>query len=114
MGYIRHHTIIVVSGYHDPSDKDRKWDDGRLVKAHDKAKEIFGNRVSEIIEPQVNGECSFFVGPDGSKEGWNASEEGNQQRAKFIEWLRSNSALYLDWIEVEFGGDGGVGKITND
>ena len=94
MGWIRHHAIIVTSG-----------DESALIKAHQVAvqcgfEEI---QVSNIVEGVINGYFSFFVGPDGSKEGWDASDIGNERRDNFIVWLREQR--HLDWVEVQYGDD---------
>lgn len=114
MGYIRHHTIIVISGGdYTGTALEKRYP--HLQQAHAKAVELMGSQVSNIIEPQVNGEASFFIGPDGSKEGWQSSEDGNQRRKEFLDWMKSSCmAVHLDWIEVTFGGDGGPAKITDD
>lgn len=93
MGYIGHHVMIVVG-----------WEDKRIEPAHAKAKEL-GMTVSDVIESPVNGYMSFYVAPDGSKEGWADSEEGDQQRAAFVTWLREHPALYLRWAEIHLDVD---------
>lgn len=96
MGYIVHSAIIVTSEF--PS----------IVAAHDRAEAIFP-WVSCVSPAAVNGSRSFFIPPDGSKEGWPESDEGDQQRAEFIEYLRAQAypdgSSCLDWIEIQFGGD---------
>lgn len=107
MGYIKHHTIVVTS-----------WEFNSLKEAYQKAKEIFetnfenepyekplgGVLVSEIIFGLTNGQCSFFIAPDGSKEGWATSDNGNNARKEFLDWLKT-SENYCDYIEAIFGGD---------
>jgi hypothetical protein len=109
MGYQRRHAI-VVSGYEDG-----------VLEAHGAAKRIFsddpengwqGQMVSPLVKSISNGEASFFVGPDGSNEGWNTSDEGDRRRAKFVGWLRHRSEesdydriFTADWVEVLFGDD---------
>ncbi|KKN96675.1 hypothetical protein LCGC14_0163190 [marine sediment metagenome] len=48
-----------------------------------------------------------MVAPDGSKEGWAESDQGDGQRAHFVEYLRAlcteRSHVYLDWVEVKYG-----------
>ena len=104
MGYMRHHTIIVSGSYGD-------WID----KAHKEARELFGNLVSEIIDSRQNFMCSFFIAPDGSKEGWSESNDGDYNRFKFKFWLNKqrydDNSSPLDWIEVFYGDDLGEAKI---
>lgn len=91
MGYMRHHAIIV-SG----------WSDERVAPAHAKAKEIFGNSVTEILPEVTNGYRSFFIGTDGSKEGWSESDDGDSRRERFKAWVSENYRLWLDVAEVQY------------
>jgi hypothetical protein len=104
MGYERHHAIVLTS-----------WNEAKLTEAHAKAVEL-GCTVSEITAEVVNGYRSFFVAPDGSKEGWDGSAEGWRRRCALIDWLRSTYARpdgqYIDWVEVQYGDDNGVTRTT--
>lgn len=104
MGYMRHHAIIVTC-----------WDRDRLEVAQDKGIAVFGRfGVSDIIESRVNGYCSFLVPPDGSKEGWEDSEHGDNKRAEFVQWLRTDPiGEYFEWAEVMYGDDDGAAAIVN-
>lgn len=95
MGYTRHDAIIVTG-----------FDANEVREAHDYAVEI-GCLTSEIVKGAINGYESFFIAPDGSKEGWAESEKGDEQRKNFIAWLRENRGkpFWLDWIAINFGGD---------
>ena len=107
MGYMRHHMIVVTS-----------CDDLQIQEAHAKALEIFSwanmglvNQgivgVTPIFTSPVNHYYTFFVPPDGSKEGWSDSEDGDTGRALFIEWLNAqrheDSSTCLKWAEVQYG-----------
>lgn len=94
MGTFSHNAIVVTC-----------WDNDHLIDAHEKAEEVFeGDLVSEIVAGQINGYSSFFVAPDGSKEGWEASKERDVQRDEFTSWLHDNRERnYCAWIEVMFG-----------
>jgi hypothetical protein len=101
MGYERHHAIVVTT-----------FVDNALLEAHVMARKTFDpSQVSTSVRSVTNGMTSFFVGPDGSKEGWHESEKGDDRRAAFIRWLDSKryedgSSVY-DWAEVQYGdGDG--------
>ncbi len=98
MGYIKHHSIVVTSSI-----------EKVLKGAQHKAKTIFGNQVSEIIESPLNSYKSFLVAPDGSKEGWNDSVIGDEQREKFIKYLNAQAyedgSSSLKYVEVSFGED---------
>lgn len=104
MGYIRHHAIVVTS-----------WEEKSLKDAYNIACDIFPI-VTEITEKTINGYSSFFIPPDGSKEGWDESEDGNKRRDEFIEYLDTqrwgDGSTCLKWIEIQYGDDDGINKIT--
>jgi len=93
MGYHIHHTIVVTC-----------FDDAHILKAHGVARNLFGNLVSDISNAGLNGFRSFFVAPDGSKEGWPESGTFDDLRHEFKGWLREQN-LFVDWAEIAFGGD---------
>lgn len=114
MGYMRHNAMIVTC-----------YDPELLRRAHDVAHRLFreedvlGDRVAEVTPitgVSVNGYQSFMVAPDGSKEGWSKSDQGDQARAEFVAWL--NAAVeedwYFDWVEVQYGDDDLETKIIHD
>jgi hypothetical protein len=106
VGYMRHHTIVVTS-----------WDDKAVERAHAEALRLFGefapdygkpsNLVSPIVGPAINDYRTFLIAPDGSKEGWDASDSGDALRAEFINWLwlqaYEDGSSRLDWALVQFG-----------
>jgi hypothetical protein len=96
MGFMKHDAIIVVS-----------WNANDIERAHERALRIFGERrVSPIVGPVTNNYTSFFVGPDGSKESWDESDEGDRQRHEFLKWAAASTDLYgLEVLAVRFGGD---------
>ena len=107
MGYNRHHAIIVTIS-----------DEVEVVEAHDKATEIFGHSamVSPVVMSKANSHYSFFVGPDGSKDGWESSNQGDQDRKAFIAYIRSRRCTDgsgWSYVEVQFGDDNGETKIMN-
>lgn len=93
MGYIKHHGIAVTSCI-----------DELIKEAHAKAKSVFKELTSEILNSETNGYKSFFIAPDGSKEGWQTSNNSNDARNAFLDWFK-DSDNYCDYIEVVFGGD---------
>lgn len=105
MGYMRSHAIIVQDyGYGD-------W----MEKAHAEAVRIFP-WVSPLSDYAVNGIRSFFVPPDGSKEGWAESDDGDARRAEFLAWLKgvkhNDGSSPLAWVEVQFADDEHQNRIT--
>jgi hypothetical protein len=107
MGYMRHHVIVVTS-----------FSSEKLLEARQHAVGFCGPLVSPVVRSDTNGYVSFFVAPDGSKEGWEASDKGDNDRKNFILWLNSkrseDGCSYLDWVEVQYGDDEGYTKIIDD
>jgi hypothetical protein len=115
MSHPRHHTIVVTGAYPQKTDEGGEhWTD----IAREKALEIFGGTksrwaplISPVLASPYNDVRSFFIAPDGSGEGWDASDEGDSLRDQFVAWLESvrygDQSTPLDWIEVQYGdGDG--------
>lgn len=104
MGYIKHHAIIVTS-----------WDVKQLKEVHNKAVEIFDSQVSSIVQSKINGYESFFISPDGSKEGWGDSDLGDKRRDVFIDFLESKNysdgSSSLSYVELFYGEDNGDCKV---
>lgn len=93
MGYIRHHAIIVTA-----------WDSRQLATCIAKAEEL-GLVHTEITESKINGYASFMIVPDGSKEGWGDSDEGESARAQWVKWAKESKNLWADWVLLNYGGD---------
>jgi len=103
MGYVRHHAIVVTSS--------REQDiTGGIAKATELG------LVASVQSPRtVNGYRSFLVCPDGSKEGWAESDEGDVAREAFIAWLRAqrydDGSSNIEWVEVSYGSDDKSARI---
>ena len=93
MGYINHHAIIATA-----------WDVKCIKDAHAKAREIFGDTCTEVVVSPINGYATFFIAPDGSKEGWDDSNAGDNRRDHLHAWLKENEG-FIDVVEVHYGGD---------
>jgi hypothetical protein len=106
MGYMRHHAIVVSSWKHD-----------LLEEAHALAIEL-GMSVTNITAEVSNGYRSFLMAPDGSKEGWDESDRGDERRTKLIEWMDAqryeDSSTALDWVVVQFADDDMESRIIID
>lgn len=98
MGTIQNDAIIVT-GYGED-----------IKKAHEKAMEIFNipfddyvskDLVTPLIRHITNQDETFMVAPDGSKEGWDLSNEFDRRRQEFIQYLKKMPAL--DWVAVSYG-----------
>ena len=105
MGYIRHHAIVVTT-----------FEKSLIKPVHEKAIEIFGLSVSNVVGSQVNGYYSFFVGPDGSQLGWTEDEAGDSRREQFIGYLKSlaydDGSSSIDYAELFYGDDEGESAVT--
>lgn len=103
MGYILHHAIVVTSWNPDALDK-------AVVAANHFGLQCLG--PSQIV---VNGYRSLLICPDGHKEGWEGSDEGDTRRKQFREWLRSQAyddgSTCLAWFEVAYGSDDETAKV---
>lgn len=110
MGYIAHRTMVLTS-----------WREEDIKAAHAKALELarqidekmslhlphpprWARVVSPIIQGVVNDYYSFFIAPDGSKEGWDDSDAGDWLRTTLALWISAHD-LYVDYVIVRFGGD---------
>lgn len=104
MGYMRHHAMVVTSD-----------DEALLNQAHAKATEIFPH-VTAITPEEINGYRSFFIPPDGSKEGWNESVEGDRRRDQFKDYLRAlyhpDKSTLAEWCEVQYADDNNEAKVV--
>jgi len=97
MSIIRHNSIIVT-GY-----------DKNVNKTRTKAKEM-GLLVSNIVKSHTNGYLSYFIAPDGSKEGWSTSNEFNDLREEFIKYLDGKHVNFVELISYD---EDGQPKILN-
>ena len=95
MGYIRHHAIVVTGNEED------------IIPAHQLAKVVFGDLVSNIVPSIINGYQSFFIAPDGSKEGWFYSGIGDENRDNFI-----NNVENVSYAELYYGDDNRQSEVT--
>ena len=97
MGYMRHNALVVSGSY-----------SNYINLAHARALEL-GMAVSGIVDSPSNGVKSFFIAPDGSKEGWDNSERGDECRQAFVGWLATqrygDGSGPLDWVEIQYGDD---------
>lgn len=91
MGYIRHDAIIVEAY---PAES--------IHAAWVKATEL-GLRATEVVDAVTNGYHFFMIAPDGSKEGWETSNEYEAKRAAWIAWAEGTQMV--TWVMVSFGDD---------
>ena len=62
--------------------------------------------VSEVVPTRRNGGGSFFIAPDGSQEGWEESDRGDQQRDVFVRWLKTqregDGSSWFAWRAISY------------
>jgi len=97
MGFFNHQAIIVICS------------NGELAKeVHKKAVEMYPY-TTELLVTKVNAYYSFMLGPDGSKEGWKDSNEGEKLREEFVEYLKHMNIVLnkwgLQWCAINFPED---------
>lgn len=96
MGTIQHRIIVVV-GF---SEKDVK-------EVHKIADRLFERTISEVLVSPVNNYFSFYIPPDGSKEGWTDSGDDDEKRKLFLREIDKrryeDGSNGLKAVEVAFG-----------
>lgn len=109
MGTIQHHAIIIT---HYSREGISKFRDKALAIASETWGEGgWARLISPILPSPYNGYYTFFVAPDGSKEGWGPSEAGNEMRHSILRAARR--AGMLEVVEVTYG-EIGLGVETHD
>lgn len=96
MGYMAHHAVLV----HD-------WQSGsgnpeRVAAFREGLPEEWAALVVGPINTVMNGAKVYAFLPDGSKEWWPASDEGDRLRDAFVALF---AGTYADVAIVRFGGD---------
>lgn len=98
MGYIKHNAIIVTC-----------WDSEKIVAAGDFAREL-GLCVLGPSPEAINGYRTILICPDGSKEGWADSDQGDERREALRTRLVAENSF--EWCEVSYGHDDGTAEIV--
>lgn len=104
MGTKVYHAIVVSS-----------FDSDALAEAHMTARSLFpGDLASGIVSVTVPQRTdSFFIAPDGSNEGWPASDVCDAARERFKRWLHETAfedgSSLLSWVEVFYDHDNYTG-----
>jgi hypothetical protein len=102
MGMIQHDALIVtVQEPYKPASPTP------IEQAHALAVRLYATigmeqLVSPVVRGVMNGYASFFIAPDGSKEGWDDSNKSDQIRALFKQELRAEFR-HCDCVSVSFG-----------
>ena len=111
MGYLLHHAI-VVTGFMPEVGALR---DAVLAAARVRS---LSHVVSQLLPAACNGWQTFLVGPDGSKEGYRLSHEGDALRDEVITLCEAtryeDGSSPVDWVEIQYGDDDGETYCTRD
>lgn len=103
MGYVIHEVIIITC-----------YAEELAKKAHVKAKELLqpldkfdpDRIVTDIVLSNINAYYTFFIAPDGSKQGWESAKYFAIQRERFLSWLvlqEEEEGVWYQWVEVKYG-----------
>lgn len=96
MGSYLHHAIVVTA-------QAEEW----LAEAVGQAEAAgLGDLMTPVLVAPLNGVASFFVGPDGSKEGWAASDAADLRRSELLDALAGMEGIR--WALVSYGDDHGL------
>lgn len=109
MGYIRHHAMVVTGFNKRHVNLARREAENRFTLGE-------CSLVSSVITSPINGYYSFFIAPDGSKEGWEESKGFDRERGYFADWLReqAQSERFYSWAIVQYGDDDLETLIVDD
>lgn len=97
MGIFRRHSIAVLA---DSSKLEA------LTRLHAFAVKLFGRQVTPILPSVTNGDTVFFIGPDGSKEGWEESNQGDFYRDVLIQQISQHFKGIIRYCEFSWADDG--------
>lgn len=101
MGYIRHDAVIVLVAQEETAPLL-----AFLKSLDEKDRLMFAGPIHG-----ANGYVSFFMAPDGSKEGWDTSNHFDCIRQRFIETAESRCAS-ASVVAIQFGGDNRQTRIV--
>ncbi len=93
MGQIEHKAVVATLHLTEDVEKVDKWIESRR-SSH---RQLFAKLPS-----WANGYVTYCLAPDGSKEGWPTSKDGDRLRDSFINFLEEGDLGC--WAEVLYGG----------
>lgn len=102
MGYFRHRVAVAVQFYYGFPDCNAEKINIFIEELEKKLKEKKLPCLILKSEKLINGWRSYVFSPDGSKMGWNQSNECQRLREMFIKNMRK---FGCDVLYAEFGGD---------
>lgn len=98
MGVINHDCIIATT-----------WDKDAMERLIASAKN-WGIKPLMVTPPNQFGYLTALLPPDGSKEGWQDSDIGDNSRASFIALIESfnyeDGSSPFSWVEISYGEKG--------
>ena len=108
MGWILHNAIVATS-----------WQEDAAAALVAYAESLGAQAL--MGAPVINGYVTVLIAPDGSKEDWEESAEGDERRAKIKAWIRAAasepigkaSGHYFEWCEIAYGDDDEGAAITD-
>lgn len=104
MGYYRHDAVIAIGSLYD---EERAALNAEIDALRADMHDVHGYDMSRVligpIESPINSFTIFAYLPDGSKEGWDASDAHDLWRERFKEIMAARP--YWNVLDVEFGGD---------
>jgi hypothetical protein len=99
MGYMKHKTIVVTH-----------YKRNEIVDVYLMAMKL-PLEISHLSDECTNGYISFCVFPDGSKEGWERSDEADGAMDFLVKYIKEKYE-FMQWVEVVFGDEHGSPRIT--
>jgi hypothetical protein len=112
---IRHHTIVVTSNDRPKLESLRK----KIFTLYSEKMEAKkgAQLVSPLVDSLINNFSTFFIVPDGSKEGYDASDDGDRIRKLVIELInneiKADGENDIRFVELFYGDDEREAKILN-
>jgi hypothetical protein len=112
---IKHHTIIITSNDKPKLEGLRK----RIISLYTEKMEAKkgAQLVSPLVDSLINNFSTFFIAPDGSKEGYDASDDGDRIRKMVIELIEDeiedDDSNEIRYLEVFYGDDNKEADIIN-
>ncbi len=105
MGYIAHHAVLVTVSSYVLKDADLMPDvDAFRAELPEEWRPLVVGPIPTVI----NGDVTFVFAPDGSKEGWGTSDDGDMYRQQFaalFAFAYEDGSTPFDVILVRYGGD---------
>jgi len=99
MGYVAQQAVLATVFEETPDHIDELRD---LIR--DECGARFADLLVGPVNSVINGDRTYVLAPDGSKEGWSDSDIGDQARRLFVEHF-SGVFKYPEIVEVTYGTD---------